>query len=416
MRTLFDQYRHPENRLTHALVSCLHEDPALLKTFLRWLEIKPPSGRLDLVEQSLPGEPDDGDDEAELERRGLPDGWIYADDWSLLIESKVASAIENDQLQRHLRTAARRGFNDVRLLVLSTSDPTSALPPNCAHRCWPDVYCWALAEAPRHPWALHLARYMEVAERRMVDEAYLTEGSLTTFAGIPFNADNPYSYLEAKRLIKLLMSTLRADTSLADDLGADLDASGRGAITGSGQDSVWDFIPLTHADADAYFTKHPHLTMSIHRDRATPHLTIPNGLDSQLRRNLLGGGYAAFKVAIAAFVDAAQPLLDRDAGAVPVVTVQQRRYPTQRSAPIRDAMLEFDPRTALGGRGGIKMQEEWLQAAFAALANRQSNIQVAVGIAFSYARSTSVGAAGFASSVANAWQSTKPLLELVRPD
>jgi hypothetical protein len=39
MRMLFDQYVHPENRLTHALVACLAEDPTFLAAFLRWLGI-----------------------------------------------------------------------------------------------------------------------------------------------------------------------------------------------------------------------------------------------------------------------------------------------------------------------------------------------------------------------------------------
>jgi hypothetical protein len=42
MRVLFDQYVYPENRLAHALVASLAEDPALLRSFLRWLDVAPP--------------------------------------------------------------------------------------------------------------------------------------------------------------------------------------------------------------------------------------------------------------------------------------------------------------------------------------------------------------------------------------
>lgn len=35
MRNLFDQYSQPENRLTHALMTALHEDRGLLALFLR---------------------------------------------------------------------------------------------------------------------------------------------------------------------------------------------------------------------------------------------------------------------------------------------------------------------------------------------------------------------------------------------
>jgi hypothetical protein len=34
MRNLFDQYTHPENRLTHALVSSIAQDQYLLREFI----------------------------------------------------------------------------------------------------------------------------------------------------------------------------------------------------------------------------------------------------------------------------------------------------------------------------------------------------------------------------------------------
>lgn len=37
MRNLFDQFSQNENKLTHALVSALHEDRVLLKAFVRWV-------------------------------------------------------------------------------------------------------------------------------------------------------------------------------------------------------------------------------------------------------------------------------------------------------------------------------------------------------------------------------------------
>ena len=42
MRNLFDQYDQPENRLSHALAVCLHEDRTLLRGFLAWIGAKPP--------------------------------------------------------------------------------------------------------------------------------------------------------------------------------------------------------------------------------------------------------------------------------------------------------------------------------------------------------------------------------------
>jgi hypothetical protein len=52
MRNVFDQFRQPENRLTHALMCSLYEDPKLLKRFIRWAtEEAAPTGDLQVVEQ-----------------------------------------------------------------------------------------------------------------------------------------------------------------------------------------------------------------------------------------------------------------------------------------------------------------------------------------------------------------------------
>jgi hypothetical protein len=298
MRTLFDQYVHPENRLTHALVASLAEDTALLRSFLRRLDVAPPRGEaLHLVEQRLPGEADDRPETSESDTRRVPDAWIYtASGWALLIESKIAAPIDAAQLRGHLAIAERRGFTDVRLLVLSPSAPPRALPDRCQHRRWRDLYAWACAEAPRSPWATHLIRYMPVAEQRMVTDQYLQEGTLTTFTGIPFGVEVPYTYLEAKRLLRLLMAEVQADPAL-DALGVDRARGGRPSITGSAQTSVWDYLPFAFSDADEGFTRYPHLTLSIQRDRALAQLILPDKLDGAMRRQLLSGGYEVFKAA-----------------------------------------------------------------------------------------------------------------------
>ena len=59
MRNIFDQYSQPENKLTHALACCLHEDGDLLREFAGWLSPRSvPEGRLRIVEQTLPHELD----------------------------------------------------------------------------------------------------------------------------------------------------------------------------------------------------------------------------------------------------------------------------------------------------------------------------------------------------------------------
>jgi hypothetical protein len=413
MRTLFDQYVHPENRLTHALVASLAEDPALLRSFLRWLDVVPPRGEvLHLVEQRLPGETDDRPETSESDTRRLPDAWIYTvSGWALLIESKIAAPIDAAQLRGHLAIAERRGFSDVRLLVLSPNAPTRALPDRCQHCRWRDLYAWACAEASRSAWATHLTRYMPVAEQRMVTDHYLQEGTLTTFTGIPFGSEVPYTYLEAKRLLRLLMAGVRADASL-DMLRVDRVRGGRSAISGSAQTSVWDYLLFAFSGADEDVTRCPHLTLSIQRDRAIAHLTLPDKLEGGLRRRLLSGGYDRFKAAIAIYIEHLQGMSNQDAGAVPFIEVRQRHFVTRQRSTL-DAYLEFDPRTAFPGHGSIKRQEEWLRSAYEAFADKRSNLQIGIGAAFRYGTSTTVSAPDFARSVVAVWRATAPIVDLL---
>jgi hypothetical protein len=63
MRNIFDQYAQPENRVTHALMTALDEDRALLGLFLQQLvKVKAPVNprKLSVLEQQYPGEEDGG--------------------------------------------------------------------------------------------------------------------------------------------------------------------------------------------------------------------------------------------------------------------------------------------------------------------------------------------------------------------
>jgi hypothetical protein len=79
----------PENRVTHALMTAINEDRSLLGLFLRELiRVKPPTEprKLSVLEQQYPGEEEPS--EEDLERRGIPDGWIYDEEgWCVFIES-----------------------------------------------------------------------------------------------------------------------------------------------------------------------------------------------------------------------------------------------------------------------------------------------------------------------------------------
>ena len=76
-----------------------------------------------------------------------------------------------------------------------------------------------------------------------------------------------------------------------------------------------------------------------------------------------------------------------ESGAKPFIRIVQRHYKTQRDTnPSVDAELEFDLRTAFktGGNKQVKQQQQWLNVAFEVMQNKKSNLQIQVGVGFSY--------------------------------
>ncbi|RLA50126.1 MAG: hypothetical protein DRR42_14000, partial [Gammaproteobacteria bacterium] len=291
MRNIFDQYSQPENRLTHAIVSALGEDTRLLRKFVKWITEATPPKRLKIVEQQLPGEYELA--EMDYEKKGLPDAWIHDnDEWSLLIESKVAAPLSLDQLERHYSTAKKRGFENVTVLAIDVSAPKKKLPDYVVFRSWREIYSWLSRQSMWSDWALRTLRYMEVAERKWPAEGYLKEGTLTEFAGIRFDENDPYSYPEGKRLLRLMTGELRRHPDLKGVI--DAKAAGRKAITGKRKSGVWDFLRLKKLDSSVTHTKHPHLTLSIEKEMVSVCLIIPSPAEPRVRRSMIDLGEDGF--------------------------------------------------------------------------------------------------------------------------
>jgi hypothetical protein len=145
-------------------------------------------------------------------------------------------------------------------------------------------------------------------------------------------------------------------------ISSNLAGLGRSAITGRNASGVWDYIPLKVAVRGENFTKSPHLTHGIN-ERAV-----------------------------------------------------QRHYRSQRSAPILDAMLEFDLRTALPKGEQVKgsrvhSQDQWLRAAYSVLASKRSNYQIQVGADFPFSGKRSKLSTREATTlVAETWIACRPIL------
>lgn len=417
MRNLFDQYTQPENRVTHALLTCLDQDRTLLQGFVHWSTGRSVEGRrLEIHEQSLPGDPVERTEE-ESERRGLPDGCISdGEGWAILIESKFQATVTTDQVKRHLRTGARRGLTDCVVLVLTAKPVKQRLPPRVVVKQWTEVYHWLSGMARKSAWAKICIEYLEAAEARGAAENYLREGQLTVFSGIPFGADEPYTYLQAKRLLGLLRDELRADRRLVKQLGADPESPGRGAITGRNASAVWDFIGLKRARQARLFTQYPHLTLGIRADRLEVYVTVPNGIRSDLRHAVLGRGFEHFERLIGQVTASMVEAIGTVPKAKPAIVVVQRHYPTQRSQAVLDCSLRFDPRTAIRVKnhrlGGVKAQPQWLRAAYEALKDRRSNLQLQIGVDFPYGECPVVGTRKIVRLAADVWLACRPIVLL----
>jgi len=421
MRNLFDQYDSPENRLTHALASCLAEDHRLLGRFVRWVTAgsAPDVRHLAIVEQQLPGDPELP--EREADDRGLPDACIHdGESWCLVVESKVSAPLHADQLRRHRATLQRRGFEHVHVLAVTARDPDARAHDGVHRQTWTGIYKWARQEGQRSDWARRLAEYLEVAEMRMAESGYLTEGALTTFAGIPFGLDEPYHHPEAKRVLAVAMAALRRRTDLVRQLGIDPQAPGRSAIRGEKRGSTaWDVLQFACAGTDSHFYTRPHATLGIGRDEAGAFIVLPHSMNKGFRDRLRDLGDSEFVAIMQEITKRMLRGLRRAKGFVPRLELLQRHF-LNRSDSVDDACLKFDLRTALQlesatARDGVRFEPEWMQAVPRVLRRKQSNsnLQLMVGAWFPYDRCEAIRKPEALDHIAAAWIACKPMLNFV---
>ncbi len=331
MRNIFDQYSQNENRLTHAFASALHEDSELRADFInRFLSrgVKPRIGSVRIAEQSYPGFPQMSEQDAEA--ASIPDIWLYDEDsaWCVVVECKITASLTSGQVQRHIRTARQRGFETILPVTISIAGPHDALPSGTVELRWSMIYEWLHEHSGTSVWATHAARYFETLEAQMAEAGQLGDGTLTTFTGFGFAKPEDYSYPEAKRLLRLALEQLREDKDLINVLGMDPALPGRGAITGSDADGVWDYLQLSQARGAAHHTNHPHLTLGVHRREIEVMVTLPNSMQRPLRGRLKAIGLDGFTELLAQILGRLSGLLSKEPNAIPTVRTVQRRYRT----------------------------------------------------------------------------------------
>ena len=414
MRNIFDQYSQPENKLTHSLASCLYEDKRLLNSFLKNFcsNFFNQTSNLKIEQQTVPGERHLIDDESQ--RKGLPDAVIYTEEQCLIIESKVSSTLTRDQLMRHERTLRRRGFDNIRGIGIVVDLLPNVRLDNWDQLTWNQVYSWAYKETNKSEWARKLIEYFNVLENNMVEEEYLKEGSITEFTGVHFDDENPYSYREGKRQLRLLINKIKQNKILKEELNVDLSKKGRGGIKKAG--NLWDYLTFNTGVDDKSFTDEPHLTIGMNDEFIEGDLTIPYRIKGNTKRNFYNLSWEEFKNIIHKIVLNYNNSFGTSEGFKPQIVLAQRRYPSQSSPAIHDARLEFDIRTAFKDissklKPTQKKQEEWLRLVFEINNNKKSNIQFQVGARFFYNKHTLVNNKDADQVVSKSFLACKPLID-----
>ncbi len=190
------------------------------------------------------------------------------------------------------------------------------------------------------------------------------------------------------------------------------EGAGRSAITGSHGGAVWDYLPLTKDDV---FTENPHLALAVTTEAVEALVNVPYRVHPTMRRNIRNLTEDGFIDRVTDIVTNLQALLAEHPGAKPLFRGQQLRYPSEKAAPFRDALIEFDLRTAVPGSGQPKAQPRWLSAAYGSFVDVKKNTphyEIMLGVQFNYARCPEVGEPSAIDLIAETWIACKPVLDL----
>ena len=261
---------------------------------------------------------------------------------------------------------------------------------------------------------LKLLDYFNVLENNMVEDEYLKEGSITEFSGIHFDDENPYSYREGKRQLRLLLKKLKSNKILKEELGINLNHKGRGGIKKVG--NLWDYLTFDTGVKNKSFTDEPHLTIGVGPDFIEGDLTIPYRIKGRTKKNFYSLSWKSFRKIIENIANNFHNEFGISNSFKPQIIIAQRRYPSQSSPAIHDARLDFDIRTAFKDLSSKlkptqKKQEEWLKLVYDINNNKKSNIQFQVGARFYFNKNSLVNNKDADKVLCKSFLACKPLID-----
>jgi hypothetical protein len=407
MRNIFDQYRHPENRLTHALVCVLNEDRQLLAKFLQDLLDINTSAKLIIEEQKLPDR-----DEMDTSAASLPDAILYDEEGSfaIMFENKISAPLKQDQLDRHIRNLKGK-YAKLYPVVISLT-VNKYIAKTWRQLTWERIYQWLSRQSSKSHWANTLLEFFEIVEQRLMSNEYL-DGSLTTFSGIPFGEEHPHSYLEAKQVLRQLRDKLLKNKRLLQWLDVSVLPLGKQKSNAS-----WDIISFKKPK-ELPFNRAPHLNFSISDWSAGALLILPNQIEAQYRARIRNMQFLDFKEAVSHFFTNFSSTFKSDDGIKPVILILQRHYKSIGSQPLTDGDMKFELRTAFptSAKGGIKSCSEWLHAAHKLLQEQvksgSANFSFEIGSVFLYDECKKLRSERADDLFVSAWKALDPFIKAI---
>ncbi len=422
-RNIFDQYKQPENRVTHALGHAIASNQELLVDFVGFLLDRPcPRGCHVELQKSRVG-PAEGTRDADETGDTLPDLWIYSEEkeFACVIENKITADLTGDQMEGHLKMA--RGFADATVVAITPNPKPPAVDDlrrenrPVAWRSWPELHSWLTrwASERQQPWLLvQFCEYLQLTQEQLYEEG--KDVTITEFSGIPFSNDNPYQPMEAKGLLRDLTSYLR-DSSKLREVYPGLERRSTHPI-GTYIHGVWDIIKLEPNAKD--FVKCPHITVAVTDSAVVLHITLPNSAPNKRYWGRLKA--ANWQTIFQEIVKNVSQLSASPSNKLPqsYLEIHQRHWSHNRKAgPVLDGKLSFVLDAAVQGNNrAVKVVPAWL-ADFKLLISRRppANIELQIGINYSYSdydgSSSIIKDAGFKDEAVKAAIALKPFYDFL---
>ena len=336
----------------------------------------------------------------------IADGLMLTEDVAILIEAKFSGKENKKQIKRYNREFFG-GKGEV------------------VHIQWEKIYSLSKKVCGK--------RNKESVQRYLHEqfEEYLEANDMAGFQGIPFDVDKKdkdnnndvYNYDTAKRVLKNLIKKIAENERFMKEM--DLNHNSKREKISDNLDRVWGLISFNNPNQKtnikkASHTSWPHCTFMISNSAAEAMITFPNGMIKKktILDKLRGHDHKDFLQRLKESLKAIKKNLGKK-GYQPVIKLLQRHYiNTNDKFPAVDGQIVFDLRTSLGGEDydkGTKIykQEEWSEAVYALLSNKESNMQFQIGVIFHYKYYKKLKKENADESFIKALEALKPFVDSV---